>query len=972
MASSETRDLPPTACYAEAVAGAPVPLTSFVGREREIASILGALPATRLLTLTGAGGSGKTRLALEVVVQAVASTGERATWVELARVQDPALVPEAVLAAMGVRDDSAGRAIERLATMLGEGPSLLVLDNCEHLVEACAAFADALLRQAPQLRIVATSREALGVGGEVAWLVPPLSLDAGSRDASEAVELLIQRARAVVPGFQPSASQMVVLTQICRRLDGLPLALELAAARLRVLTPEQVAERLDDRFRLLTTGNRAALPRHQTLRAAIDWSHDLLDEAEQCLLGRLSVFGGSFSLEAVEATCAGDPVDVDAILDQLFALVEKSLVQRVDGAGDARYQLLETVREYALERLVARGEEQELRRAHAELFLALARESAPEMRSPRRATWMARVHAEVDNLRGALAWSQAQDPRLHLELLGLLHWYWYGSGQWAEALHWHRRALALPRDPGFEHERATVLFSSGSFACLQARCDAARAALSEVEAIADALGDARLLADARNYLAMALNQAFDPGAQEVLLKAREWLQEHEDLYELRLNFLLHGVALMIRGEIARAVAMTEEGVRVARVFGLDRELAVALQQLAMMVLRQGDRARAAALSRESLEALLRDPQHLFLARALEFLASSAGHVEPREAARLQGAADAIRASIGADMWRVDRELHTPFREAARAAIGTEVWEQAMAEGRSSGTDAAIVAATSLAARVGEPAVEPSAHTGEWARVERPAAPARPGLAVRTLGTLEVTLDGVPIERRAWGYARARELLVYLLLHPAGRTREQVGAALWPEASASQLRNTFHVTVHHLRRTLGSPAWVTFEGDRYRLGAVAPTWLDATEYDSRMVAALRAAKRGPAPIDELRALAAAWRGDFLDGELAGDWHLEVRDRLASLHAEGLEALGSALLEARRPDDAVGVWEALVRRESTHEAAYRGLMTARARGGDRAGAVRAYRRLEAVLAREEAGPPERDTVRLLERVQQGVEV
>jgi DNA-binding SARP family transcriptional activator len=274
---------------------------------------------------------------------------------------------------------------------------------------------------------------------------------------------------------------------------------------------------------------------------------------------------------------------------------------------------------------------------------------------------------------------------------------------------------------------------------------------------------------------------------------------------------------------------------------------------------------------------------------------------------------------------------------------------------------------------GSPHPDPTTEIAAWTQ-ELPASGAMPstGLAVRTLGSLTIAIDGLQLVRKDWGYAKARELLVYLTLHPEGRTREQAGAALWPEATAAQLRNVFHVTLHHLRRTLGSAEWVTFERDRYRLGTHRPSWVDARAWEERMVAALRQARRGAPPLAELQDLATAYGGDFLDGELAGEWHLEVRDRLARLHAEGLESLGAALAAAGRHDEAVAAWDALVRREALHEAAYRGLMTARVRAGDRAGAVREFRRLEATLRREEAGRPERETLALFEQVQRGAQV
>src|SRR5262245_27948377 len=417
--------------------GVPAQLTSFVGREREIEVIQRLIGSTRLLTLTGSGGSGKTRLAVEVVQRTPTTGRYTGAWVDFAPVRDPALVADSVLDTLGVREDAdSGQSTDRLARFVGDRPFLLVLDNCEHLVEAAAALADALLRSCPELRVIATSREALGVTAETAWLVPPLSLpDADGRRAeqSEAVQLFVDRAHAVLPGFELTDDHRAAVAQICRRLDGLPLALELAAARLRVLTPEQIASRLDDRFRLLKTGNRAALARHQTLRAAIDWSYELLDGEAKLLLARLSVFGGGFTLEAAESVCAGGEIAPDDVLDVVSELVEKSLVEMRESGDTARYRLLETVRQYASERLAEIGETDARRRRHAEYFFALVAEAEPHLTSSKRRLWVDRLQSELDNIRQTLTWSREADPELHMRLVGSLHWFWFSTGPWPEA-----------------------------------------------------------------------------------------------------------------------------------------------------------------------------------------------------------------------------------------------------------------------------------------------------------------------------------------------------------------------------------------------------------------------------------------------------------------------------------------------------------------------------------------------------------
>src|SRR5213594_313203 len=399
--------------------GAPPPaqLTSFIGRERETAAVQELLQSTRLLTLTGAGGSGKTRLALEVASRLGAGGRypDGIAWVELAPLANPELVPHHVANALGVRRDGIRAAGDALLEALRDWEALLVLDNCEHLVEACARLAEALLRGYPRPRILATSREALGIGGERAWLVPALTLpDAGKpvtravAAESEAVRLFVERTQAVRPSLELLDANVAAMVQICRRLDGLPLAIELAAARARVLDPQQIAARLDAVFGLLTSGSRTALPHHRTLRSTIEWSHALLTEQEQILLRRLAVFAGGFTIDAVEAVADGGAISARDVLDLLSGLVDKSLVLLETEALEARYRMLETMRQFARERLEEAGEAAELGRRHAQFFLARA-ETAESLLPQHAEGGLERLAEDIGNLRAAADWFE-QDP----------------------------------------------------------------------------------------------------------------------------------------------------------------------------------------------------------------------------------------------------------------------------------------------------------------------------------------------------------------------------------------------------------------------------------------------------------------------------------------------------------------------------------------------------------------------------------
>jgi non-specific serine/threonine protein kinase len=389
----------------------PLELSSFVGRERELAEVERSLENTRLLTLTGSGGCGKTRLALAVAAELVGGLEDGVWLVELAPLADPSLVPQAVASTLGVREQPGRLLTETLSDYLRSKKMLLVLDNCEHLIEACATLVEALLRSCPELCVLATSREALGITGEVAWPVPSLSLpdvrrlpNIESLPQYESARLFVERAVAVKPAFALTEQNAASVAQICYRLDGIPLALELAAARTKVLSVEQIADRLDDCFGLLADGGRTALPRQRTLHATMDWSHELLSEEERALFRRLSVFAGGFTLEAAESVCAGEELERNEVLQLLSHLVDKSLVTAREVSGEARHHLLETVRQYGWEKLSESGETGLVRERHAEYYLALAEEAEPELKAERQVAWLERFERDHDNLRAAMAW----------------------------------------------------------------------------------------------------------------------------------------------------------------------------------------------------------------------------------------------------------------------------------------------------------------------------------------------------------------------------------------------------------------------------------------------------------------------------------------------------------------------------------------------------------------------------------------
>jgi non-specific serine/threonine protein kinase len=419
----------------------PAQLTSFVGRSREIAEIRRLLPTTRLLTLTGAGGCGKTRVALQVGAELLDDFADGVWVVDLGPLSEPNLITHTVAATLGLRGGPNRTLAEAIADYFRARQVLLLLDNCEHLIAECAQLVEPLLRVAPGLKVLATSREGLAVAGETVWRVPSMSVPSPSESATpevllqhEAVRLLLARANAVAP-FTVTDADAATLAEICRRLDGIPLAIELAAARLSVLSLDQINVRLKDRFRLLTGGSRTAVARQRTLEATIDWSYDLLSESERTLLCRLSVFPGGWTLEAAEEVCAGNGLDKESILDLLSNLVDKSLVNVEDDAGgERRYRCLETVRQYGRERLVRSCDAERVRNRHLDFFLALAKRAEPQLTRENQALWLNRLQSDYGNLRSALEWGLEAPGRGNtgLELASALGWFWIRRGYLAE------------------------------------------------------------------------------------------------------------------------------------------------------------------------------------------------------------------------------------------------------------------------------------------------------------------------------------------------------------------------------------------------------------------------------------------------------------------------------------------------------------------------------------------------------------
>jgi len=519
----------------------PNQLTSFVGREKELADVKKLLHDAPMLTLTGPGGTGKTRLSIQAAGEALDQYPHGVWFVELAPILDPLLVPRATAIAIGLRDEPQRPVIDMLCDYLREKKALIILDNCEHLVDACARMADRLLHAASSSHILASSREALGIAGEVTYQVPSLGLPdlenlppVESLRQYEAVKLFIDRAAAAVSTFTVTNDNAPALAQICHRLDGIPLAIELAAAKIRVLSLEQIAKRLDDRFRLLTGGSRAALERHQTLRAAIDWSYNLLSEQEKILFRRLAVFIDGWTLEAAESVCsdaAGQSgIRSEDALNLLEQLIHKSLVITEEARHESRYRMLETMRQYAHEKLVEAGERDTLRDKHLDYFLQFAETAAPHLIRPEQLEWLAQLDAEYENLRLALEWALSKETaELSLRLCAALGKFWDIRSYWLEGSKWLKSALSKPAQSSNLAEKAArvkALYQDAELANMLDDLERLKTSAELSLALAQEGSDKRDIAIARFYTGFALYLRDDyeharPMMEQSLVEFRE-------------------------------------------------------------------------------------------------------------------------------------------------------------------------------------------------------------------------------------------------------------------------------------------------------------------------------------------------------------------------------------------------------------------------------------------------------------------
>lgn len=679
----------------------PIPVTSFVGRDREMTQLKRRIQSTRFVTLTGVGGTGKTRLAIRVATDLLDAFRDGVWWVDLAELDDARLVPRTVAKALGIPEIPNQEINDTLANFLNSKELLLVLDNCEHMVETSAQLVNHLLSNCPNVKVLATSRESLGIAGEQVSPVPMLSTpDVDAPIAAddllnfESIRLFVDRANAASPDFVLTRDNSQAVMEVCSRLEGLPLALELAATRTRVLTVEKIVDRLDDAFDFLTRGSRTALSRHRTLGATIDWSYDLLSDKERTLFRRLSVFVGGWTLEAAEAVCEGDGIERNEVLDLLTKLVDKSLVETQLREGNTRFRMLQTLRHYGRERLDVSGESELVRVRHLSYFLQLVEGANPHLGfflpDKELAVWMNRFEKDYSNLRAAIRWSiekGASDPtsaEAGLRMMASLHWFWFAQGRFMEGRTWLDQLLEARSFVAAETQ-AHALLTAGYLACWQGDFSSGRPLFKQSLALFQGLENGRGVAFSLHGMGfVALGEGkLDPSRslfEEALGIAREandkWL----------VSFATHFLAIVLTysGEYEAATPLFEEGNSILRELeGHTQGLAFGLFHLARIARIEGDYASAQSRHLEGLRLFQQIGDRRGVGYSLVgfvMLMAAQGHM--RSAAHLAGAITGLQNVLGPFL---EAPLQIEYDEqlaAVQAALDERDFERALAEGRS--------------------------------------------------------------------------------------------------------------------------------------------------------------------------------------------------------------------------------------------------------------------------------------------------
>lgn len=959
-----------------------------MGREAEVEALVELLRQRRQVTLTGLGGAGKTRLAREVAVRAAG--GPRSAdrwpdgvwWIDLTPIRDDADVASAVAAALSLNPAPTRPVDEAVLEAVADCSMLLVFDNCEHVIDSAARLITALLNVAGDTQVLATSRERLQIEGETAWPVPSLAQDV-------AVELFVQRTQSVWPRFRLTDENRALVQQVVARLDALPLALELAAAVVPVYGLDGVVARIDDAGQLLSRGKRTAAPRHQTLRALLDWSFELLEPDAQRLLERLSVFQAPVTLDSIVAVCRGTDAALPTIdvLSALGRLVEHSLVDVREHDGETQYRLLETVRQYARQRAAA--DAAAIHRSHAMWLIETALAEQDACHSAARGAAVRRLQPLLDDIRAALDWATAAhgDAIVAIALTGALDWLWISGVAWDEARQIVQRTLQAADEQRIaDRDRAvaervalgTVFYGVIGLAFFHGDLDEMLREGRRAVALWDSLDAAdltprqrttraRALALAAQLVGLAHAMRGEGGAALAQLdRAVSVANDASERWLAAVMRMRRALALAILGVFDAAVADYEPAMEELRLLGDWWFLSLALEGMATIAMARGDSTAAMHYARESILVLEPEPDGWFISRSLDTMAAillrdSTDRALERAAQRY-AEGEALRKRCGAGVIGPDVARHAETRTTIETQLGVQRFRELLAESQG----------ITLQALFAEMRAEADAAAGRDTSVARHVTAETPVMIV-----LEIEVIGgfrlvrAPTSSNEYHAAgKVRELLCYLLLHPQA-PKEAIGLALWPESSPAQVRNAFHVTLHHARRLLGSEPWIVFGPQGYSVSRApsdrAVLHLDTDRFQ-QAVAAVHAAARHPRDVTdhqldrwfgELRRSAA----DLLGSIPVGEWLDPLRTRHRLTWADAVDALAHLAHGRNDAIRAVTCASLLLESEPLRETTHRLLLSAYLLQNDNARALEHFRKLERLLANELGARPSPETRALL---------
>lgn len=943
-----------------------------------------------------------------------ASTFDAVWWVELAPVREPADVVAALAAVVGVGAAPGLPLVDAVQVAVQRQHTLVVLDNCEHLLDEVARVAAQLLRGAQSVRVLTTSREPLSLDGEFAWAVPTLgvpsatSVAAASAEAVasyDGVQLFVERVRAVTPRFVLTNANAAAIAVICQRLDGLPLALELAAAVVPVLGVDGLATRLDDALSVLSRGKRSADPRHRTLRAVLDWSYELLSDDERRLLNRLSVFRGAFPLDAIEFVCVepGVPVqDKARAVMALGRLVEHSLVEVREDGGEATYRLLETVRQYGNARLRETPDEPVIRERHARWITQFSAQCEGLLFTSARGRTVTTLRRYTDEIRAALDWSLSEhgDVALAVRLAGLLGWFWISGVAWSEARGIVHRVLdahdAHPRgdtEPTVEEKLAVgrLFYPIVGLAYFAGDTDTMLRLTARDEALwlsldHETLTPAQRLTRLRQYslgqqlrgIALAMRgqgadslRCMDHSIALAIESMDSWLLPVMTIRRALVHYYL--------GDLESARRDYQHAIPLLRGLSEHWFLSLALEGLANVWVALGVPEQALPAVRDAALVLDDERDDWFISRACDTAAwvianasagVMAGNVAGVLAAHLLGAGETLRQACGAGIIGPDVQRDGRIRERIQQRIGLDAYTSAVADGmRWSADDALRIIRDELGAICEavpreRTALElpPSGQSGSGTVA---------ALRVSCLGRFALYVEGMALPDALLPTGKVRELLVYLLLHDDA-SKEEIALALWPDASAAQVRNIFHVTLHHLRRSLGDQHWVVFEAHRYRLVRASAERGHLEADVDALLAASREARQAvrrqtPVALDRLTSwqlLLESCSGDLLAGATGEEWLTVAQDRVRLAWTDMLDALIQLARTATRHHQVLALCDVMLRREPYRESAHRAYMEALGATGEPARALVHYETLVAMLGRELGASPSPETRQVVE--------